>query len=546
MPTHAQLEANIARMPRAEREKLWREMKPLYDERCRRDAEKSLYVYTKHIWPVIEPATPFLDSWTIGAICEHLEAVTAGQIQYLLINVPPGFSKSICCNVAWPSWEWGPKRRPHERYLTFSYSAGLTVRDNRRFREIVQSSDYRQHWGDVFALDSDNIELVQNNKTGFKLASSVSGRGTGERGSRLIYDDLNSVKEAESNTIREETNRWVKEVAPSRLNDQIKDPVVCIQQRTHENDASGAILSSGMPFEHLMIPMEYDGRRYYTSIGWTDPREDDGQLAWSERFPADVVAGLKRALGSYAYAGQYQQLPTPRGGGIIKREWWNLWGNPEDADDPRFASFPPFEHIVVSVDTALTTKEQNDYTACTVWGIWRDQGQARVAWNGLVIDGFPQPKAMLMFAWRERLTINGLVNRVARTAKQFKADRVLIEDKAAGHSAAQELARLHGGNEWSVTLFNPTRLGDKMARLYAVSHLFENGLVYAPDKPWAEMVIEEVGAFPRGAHDDLVDTVSQAMHHLRAVGMLVRTDEREPEVEEAVRDNRPAMPLYPA
>jgi predicted phage terminase large subunit-like protein len=533
-------------LTRAELERAVIEAEAIVAELDRRAAEKSLYEYVKIMWPVVEPATPFLDSWVIGAQCEHLQAITDGHIKNLLINEPPGCAKSLISNVFWPSWEWGPRNRPHERYVTASYSQGLTVRDNRKFREVITAPSYVRKWGDRFDLDSDNIELVLNKRTGWKLATSVGGRGTGERGSRVIIDDPNSVKEAESDTIRAETNRWFREVVPSRLNDLSRDPIVVIQQRTHENDVSGVILEAGMDFEHLLIPMEYDGRRFYTSIGWTDPRENDGDLAWPERFPPKVIADLKRDLGSHAYAGQYQQVAAPRGGGIIKRDWWKLWGNPDDPKDKRFATFEPMSYIVVSVDTALTTKEESDYTACTVWGIWRDEGQARVSWNGIDVDGFPQPKAMLMYAWRERLTLNALVNKVAFTAKQFRADRVLIEDKAAGHSAAQELARLHSGNNWGVTLFNPSRLGDKSARLYAVSHLFETGLIYAPDEVWADMVIDEISSFPRGAHDDLADTASQALHHLRATGHLVRSDERDAEVDEAARDQRPAMPLYPA
>lgn len=552
--------AAIARLPRKDRERLY----VLLSERARRDAERSLYEFVKLMWPVVEPATPFMDSWVIGAQCDHLQAVTEGHIQNLLINECPGFAKSLIGNVFWPAFEWGPRKRPHERYVTASYSQGLTVRDNRRFREVVQSPVYRRNWGDAVSLDSDNIELVLNSKTGWKLATSVGGRGTGERGSRVLIDDPNSVKEAESDTIREETNRWFREVVPSRLNDQQRDSIVVIQQRTHENDVSGTILSSGMEFEHLLIPMEWDGRRYHTSIGWTDPRDDDGELAWPERFPTPVVAKLKNALGPYAYAGQYQQVATPRGGGIIQDEWWMPWDR--EGSDGRVL-YPPCEMVVASLDTAYTEKTENDYSAVTVWGVWRDAG-VKLNYHGQLLDHFPQPKLMLLGAWRDRLALHpklpfdesefaesnnraawertGLVERVAATCRRMKVDVLLIENKAAGISVSQEIRRLYRDASWRTVLFDPSRLGDKVNRLHAIVPIFSQGLVYAPAMDWAQMVQDEVRAFPRGAHDDLVDTVAQALRWMRDNGIILRLDERGSEVEAYVASQKPAQPLYPA
>jgi predicted phage terminase large subunit-like protein len=535
-------------LTRAELERAVIEAEAIVAELDRRAAEKSLIEFVRLMWPVVEPARKLVEGWALDAICEHLEAVARGEIPRLIMNVPPGFMKSLTTNVFFPAWLWGPCNRPTMRFLCAAYTSDLTMRDNGKFKAVIESDIYQRHWGERFGPKGPiyGTEKVENNKTGWKLASSVGGTGTGERADFVILDDPNNVLQAESKATRDTTNRWFREVMPTRLNDADKDSILIIQQRTHEDDVTGTALGLEQGYEHLCIAMEFDGRRCRTSIGWEDPRTEDNELAWPQRFPRRVVDRDKRSLGEYGTAAQFQQMPSPRGGGLIKREWWNLWGNPEDTEDPRYAAYPPFEHILVSVDTALTEKEQNDYSACTVWGIWRDTGQARVSWNGIDVDGFPQPKVMLMFAWRDRLTINALANRIARTAKTFKADRVVIEDKAAGHSATQELERLHGGNPWHVGLFDPKRYGDKTARLIAVSHFFENGLIYAPEKEWAEMVISEVGAFPKAAHDDLTDTVSQGLLRLRELGWLVRTDERDAEVDEAVRDQRPAMPLYPA
>jgi len=505
------------------------------DELDKADCQESLLAFTKRHWNVLEPATPFVDGWAVQAVCEHLEAITDGDIKRLLINVPPGFSKSMLTNVFWPAWEWGPKRRAHERYLTFSYSAQLTERDNRRFRDVLLSQDYARLWGDRFSLTKKGEELVSNDKTGWKIASSVKGVSTGERGSRVLFDDPHNVKEAESDPVRQETVRWFREGMSNRLNDMEKSAICIIMQRVHENDVSGAAIEMG-GYEHLMIPMEWDGRRYHTSIGWTDPREDDGELAWSQRFSQKTVAGLKATLGPYGYAGQYQQAPTPRGGGIFKRDWWQIW------DDETAASygcvspggklgFPACEYIIASLDTAYTEKTENDYSALTIWGVWRDRRDL--------------PRVILMSAWRDRLSIHELVERVAASCRRFKVDRLLIESKAAGISAAQEIRRLHSGEGYGVQLLDP-KGGDKVARAYAVQHLFSDEMVYAPDRDWADMVMTEMGSFPRAPHDDLVDSATQALKHLRDVGLLIHGAEMAQEINEAMM-HKPhrSQPLYP-
>ena len=156
-------------------------------ERC----EKSLLDYVEYMWPVVEPATPFVRGWAIEAICEHLEAVTAGEIQHLLINVPPGFTKSLISGVFWPSWEWGPKNMTHLRYVCASYAQYLAERDNMRCRNLVISDRYKKHWGSRFQISNEQFTKIKfaNDKTGWKFATSPGGVGQGERGDRFLIDD---------------------------------------------------------------------------------------------------------------------------------------------------------------------------------------------------------------------------------------------------------------------------------------------------------------------------------------------------------------------
>ncbi len=497
-------------------------------DQARRQARKEqsnphggLLAFVRHFWRVLEPERELVEGWPLEALCRHLEAVTRGDVKKLLANVPPGFCKSLLVNVFWPAWEWGPAGLPHLRHLSFSYAAHLTERDNRRFLTLLLSKPYQELWGDKFKLIKVGETLVSNDKMGWKLATSFGGVATGERADRVVLDDPHSVKEAESEVVRTNTVTWFRESMANRLNDLRESAVVVIMQRVHEGDVSGEILEAGLPYVHLMIPMEYDGSRHCsTEIGWSDPREDDGELAWPERFPSEELDQFRSR--PFMWAGQYQQTPEPRGGAIFKRDDWQTW-------ESKDGKFPQFDFLVASLDTAYETKQENDYSALTIWGTFRD-----------IMD---QPCIMLVSAWRERLELNPLVVKVAASCKRFKVDRLLIEAKASGHSVAQEIRRLHGREDWAVHIVNPQ--GDKVARAHAVQHLFAQGLIFAPDRDWADMVISEMAMFPKGTHDDLVDSSTQALKHLRDLGLAVRREEVKAERDDEARYRRPMPALYP-
>ena len=506
------------------------------NKREEREAQRnSLLRFVQYFWPILEPKTPLVLGWPLEAICEHLEAVTRGDIKRLLINVSPGFMKSLLCSVFWPAWEWAIGH-PNYRYVMFSYSASLTVRDNNRFRDLMMHPSFVDLWGDAFSLKKVGEILISNDKTGWKLASSVGGVGTGERGDRVILDDGHNIKEAESETIRTETVRWFRESISNRLNDMEESAIIVIGQRVHDDDVSGAIITNEMGYTHLMIPMEYDPLRHCeTEIGWSDPRDTDFELAWPERFPERVVTTIKRDIGSYAFAGQYQQSPEPRGGGIFKRDHWQLYP-PEkekfDADGKPLVKleYPQMDFIMASLDTAMATKEENDYSALVVLGCWTD-------FKGI-------PKCMLMDAWQERLEFTPLVERILKTCKLRKIDLLLIESKANGQSVAQEIRRLTAGNEWAVKLDDPK--GDKVSRANSVEHLFENKLIYAPDRKWADMVINQMAKFPHVTHDDIVDAMVAGLRYLRRSNMLQMRDEVESDLNARFRPMGQQERIYPS
>ena len=521
----------------------------------RADCEESLYAFLARAWRYIDPS-PWRDGWPIEAVAEHLQAVVDGQIRRLLINIPPRMGKSSITSVALPAWCWtqsrvSPTSGPGVQFLHASYASQLSLRDSVKCRRLIESPWYQAHWGNRFKLNSDQNTKSRftNDKGGERLITSVGAAVTGEGGSIIVVDDPNAADEAFSEATIQATIDWWDGTMSTRLNDPSTGAYIVIQQRLAEDDLTGHILSKDVgEWTHLCLPMRFEKERaFVTTIGWEDPREEEGELLWPERFPDRQVTELERVLGPFKAAGQLQQRPEPAGGGVVKREWWQLWEEP---------AFPPMDFILASLDTAYTLKESNDYSALTIWGVFSESTMAQAS-RVMGADGRPMyvnrsyeegaPKVMLMYAWQERLELHQLVEKVAQTARSLRIDKLLIENKAAGISVAQEMRRLYNNEKFAVQLSDP-KSQDKLSRLYSVQHLFAEGMVFAPDKAWAETVITQVGQFPKGKHDDLVDTVSQALRHLRDIGMLQRAPERIAEMESMVTypGRGTNVPLYPA
>ena len=529
------------------------------------EAAESLVAFIRMAWSIVEPGQPYTHGWHIDAICDHLEAITDGHeladgtlYNRLLVNVPPGSMKSLITNVFWPAWEWGPCNLPHLRYVCAAHKVeNLSARDSRRMRQLITSEWYQARWGDNVKLAKDQNEKLNfvNSVGGFRIATAITSL-TGIRGDRVIIDDPHSVDSAASETQRQTEVTTFLEAIPTRLNDPIRSSIVIIMQRLHEEDVSGIILDKQLGYDHLMLPMEYDpSRAFPTKLGFVDPRSEAGELLFPARFPAEVVTRDKRVMGPYATAGQFQQEPTPRGGGVIKREWWRLY---------EASVFPPMEYVVASLDTAYTIKAENDFSALTVWGLFSGAqaqridayatrgGQRRDTQDAMnmfdeaaqVLHKGPegprgdQPRLMLMDGWQERLELHDLVEKVAKSCRRLKVDLLLIENKAAGHSVAQEIRRLYSHEDWGVQMYDPKTL-DKLARLYSIQHLFAEGIIYAPDRAFADMVIQQVSVFPKGKNDDIVDTVSMAVKHFRDRGLLVREPEWQAEMQESMRHQSP-------
>jgi predicted phage terminase large subunit-like protein len=521
--------------------------------------ENSLIEFYKAAWETIDPA-PYMDGWHLHAIAEHLEAVSRGEIRKLLITVPPRHSKTLMCSVVWPAWLWAKQRVPETpligpqvKFLTLSYGDDLALDSALLMRRLVESDWYQSRWGKRVKLraDQEAKSKFDNTAGGTRISAGFGGTLTGRGGDIKIIDDPLKADDSEQETARQKVIRRYDGTLKSRMTDPRHTAEVAIMQRLHQEDLAGHILDTDPDFQVLELPAEFEPeRRYHTSIGWTDPRQEEGEILWPERFDLKSLAPFKR--NAYEWSAQWMQRPEIRGGSIIKRDWWNHYVT----DDGRV---PPCSYVVASLDPAYTSKEENDPSGFVILGVFENE-------TG-------QPRVITLTSWRKRLELHGqtmerlpnetepqyikrtqaswgLVEWIAHSCRRFRVDRLLIEAKASGHSVAQEIRRLYSNENWGVQLIDP-RGQDKVARVYAVQHMFADGMIYIPAfsdgtlREWGDQLVSEMAAFPKAAHDDLTDAMSQCLRHLRDVGLAVRKDEQSALIDEMRKHHgTPPPPLY--
>lgn len=457
----------------------------LRNRTIKRACENSLAAFIEHAWPVIEPGQPYVHGWHIDAICEHLEAITAGDISRLLINIPPGTMKSLAVGVFWPAWEWGPKNLPSTRIVAASHEQGLAVRDNLRARRLIASSWYQSLWGERVILTQDQNAKIkfENEATGFRQAAAA-GSITGARGDRVIIDDPHSVEGAASEATRESVIEWFLEAVPTRLNNPDRSAIVVVMQRLHERDVSGVILAKELGYDHLCLPMEFEPeRKCRTSIGFEDPRSEDGELLFPDRFPAHVVERDKKVMGAYAVAGQFQQRPAPRDGGLFKRAWL-----------PVVDAVPVNAQRCRAWDFAATAGG-GDYTA----GVRVARGQ----------DGIFYVEHVA----RDQLSPGGVEQLLLSTASQDGTGvkiQLAQDPAAAGKTDAANKIKLLAG----YAVHAKPVSGSKELRAGPAAAQAEAGNVRLVRGAWNEAFLDELCGFPTAAHDDQVDAFADALNAL--------------------------------
>ena len=478
------------------------QLQRLKTERARRNLKQ----FVIQAWSILEPATPFVEGFHIDAICEHLQAVTQGRIRNLIINVPPGHAKSLLVAVFWPAWCWIDN--PAARWLFSSYRAPLAERDSLKCRRLIESDWYQQRWGDRYQLAGDQTQKhrFENDRTGYRVVVPMSG-GTGERGDYVVVDDPHSVDQATSDAERAHAVDWWNGSMSTRLNDLSQGHKIVIQQRLHEADLTGDLLTRG-GYELLCLPAEFEPDRVCeTSIGWQDPRTSAGELLWPQKTNRAELDIQKATLGSYRYAGQYQQRPAPAEGGMIKRHWWRYW-------QTRGANLPPIP--VKMPDGTIEMRRAVDLPSYFDMRLQTWDMAFKDTKNADFVVGQVQAAhgadRYLLDQVRDRLDFPGTLLAVRRLSAHWpEAHLKLVEDKANGPAVVQSLRHEIAG----FVEVNPE--GGKVSRAAGASPQLESGNWYLPHPmlaPWVEGFIAECAAFPAGAHDDQVDAWSQGAKRL--------------------------------
>jgi predicted phage terminase large subunit-like protein len=455
-------------------------------------AEKSLEDFIRIGWPYIDPAA-YIPNWHIGAIADRLEAVAEGHCRRLIIMMPPRHMKSLSVSVSFIPWVWAQQKRspltgPGVGCLAVSYAQTLSVRDNVKCRRLIESRWYQNGWGDRFALASDqNTKMrFENDQGGYRIATSVEGFGTGDGGDIILIDDPISAGDSLSPVTRAAVNEWFDGTMTTRLNNPKTGAYIVVMQRLHEDDLVGHVLERAADeWEVLCLPARYEPDHPFVYAA--DPRTEPGQLLWPDRMGEKEIKALEMALGSYGAAGQLQQRPAPREGGMFKRHWFEVVdAAPADLEE------------VAAWDLAATVPEPGtdpDFTVRVKIGRSR--------------DGFFYILDVLRF----RDTPAKVEKTIKTTASQDgRRCRIRIpEDPGqAGKSQAKSFIRMLAG--YAVRAVKPT--GSKETRATPFAAQCEAGNVKIVKAPWNEVFFDEIEVFPFGRHDDQVDAATDAFVEL--------------------------------
>lgn len=466
----------------AEKNRFLRALEEQKKRSTARPARKSLLEFTRRAWHIIEPGKPFIPGIHIDAMCDHLEAVVRGEIRNLLFNVPPRHAKSTLLNVVFPAWVW--IENPTAKFLCTSYGANLSKRDSIRCRYLIESGWYRREFGITWYLADDQNEKMRyrNSAGGERIATSVHGATTGEGADYILCDDAHSAQEIHSETKRKAVIEWWDEVISTRGNDPKTFSRIAGMQRLHEEDLSAHLIANGS-YEHLCLPAEYEGDKKKTSIGWSDPRTEIGELLWPARFGPIEIKRLKKDLGSRATAGQLQQRPSPAEGEIVNIAWFRKW-----------RELPPgLTNYTQSWDLSF---DATDNSSFCVGQLWACKGADR----------------FLIDQWRGRAKFTGQLAGVREfTAKHPMPGAKLVEKKANGAALIDTLKKEIAG----IIPIEPH--GSKESRAESVAPMIQSGNVYVPDPDiysWVGDYLHEWVVFPNGKNDDQVDATSQALTYL--------------------------------
>jgi len=456
--------------------------------------------FVRSAWHIIEPGTEYIHNWHIDLVCEYLMLVTQGKITRLIINIPPRYMKSLIVTVMWPVWSWLQKAT--DRFLTASYAQSLSSKHSIDRRTIMLSSWFLERFSDLFCFADDLNKVMEykNNHEGYMLATSFGGSATGRGGNKIIIDDPMNPKEAHSDVERANVIREFDQTFTTRLDDKVNGAIVVVMQRLNEMDLTGHLLKKG-GWTILSLPAiaEKDEKIVFP-VSKRVVQRKEGDLLWPEREDETAVMNMKRALGSYNFAGQYQQRPSPKEGGTFKKKWFRYYGGTE----PDAVQLPAeFDFMLQSWDTKFKKTTTGAYVCGQVWGV-------------------KGADCYLVSLFRDRSGLIGTIKAVDSMSKHWpKATVKLIEEAANGPAVIEVMQKKISG------IIPVPPQGSKEARAEAVSPLVEAGNVWVPHPSicgWTDDFIDECAAFPNGAYKDQVDAMTQALMRIMGQSQTSATD----------------------
>jgi len=436
--------------------------------------------FVKHMWP------EFIEGSHHKIISEKFNKLATGEIKRLIINMPPRHTKSEFASTLLPAWMIG--KHPDLKIIQSTHTTELAVRFGRKAKNIIDSEEYKKVFKTTLREDSKAAGRWETNSKGEYFAAGVGGAITGRGADLLIIDDPHSEQDALNAQALERAYEWYTSGPRQRL--QPGGRIVLVMTRWNQKDLTGKLLnaqkeSKADQWEVIEFPAILP----------------NGKPAWPEYWKLEELEGVKASLSIGKWNAQWMQNPTAEEGSIIKREWWQTWEKEQ---------MPQLHHVIQSYDTAFMKKESADYSAITTWGVFypsEDSG----------------PNLILLDAVKERFEFPEL-RRVAMEQYQYwNPETIIIESKASGLPLTYELRKMG----LPVVNFTPSRGNDKHTRVNAVAPLFESGKIWAPDLKFAEEVIEECAAFPYGDHDDLVDSMTQAVMRFRQGGFIEHPEDQQ-------------------
>ena len=447
-----------------------------YKELHERDKLQSEFMeFVRHVWP------SFIGGSHHKIFAEKLERVAKGELKRLIVNMPPRHTKSEFASYLFPAWVMG--RNPHTKIIQATHTAELAVGFGRKVKNLLDSEIYRDVFPEIeLARDAKASGRWSTNEGGEYYAVGVGGALAGRGANLCIIDDPVSEQDALSPTALDGIYEWYTSGPRQRL--QPGGAIIIVMTRWSIRDLTAKVLQK----------QAEGGADQWEVVEFPAIFPDTDNVLWPEFWSRDELEGVRASIPVSKWNAQYLQNPTAEEGAIIKREWWNVW----EADDP-----PPCEYIIQSYDTAFTKSERADYSAITTWGIfYPDEGE--------------EPAIILLDAEKGRWEFPELKDAALRLYNEYDPDMVLIEQKASGTPLTHEMRQMG----IPVSAFTPGRGADKFSRMNACAPVFESGMVWSPESRWAEEVIEECASFPNGEHDDLADSMTQAILRFRQGGFI--------------------------